>query len=78
MHGHPRVKTESVKFFIKKYCVNLNYSLMIGDSKVDYEAARSNGVKFILRCTKLNADLQKTLSCKKVKDFNDKIMVGFQ
>ena len=42
---------------------------MIGDSNSDYEAAMENKVKFVLRKTELNKNLQKKLKCKMINDF---------
>jgi len=65
--GSPTNKKEALKNLL----INFNHkeAVMIGDSITDYQAAKENHVKFILRKTELNKKLQKQLKCSMIKNF---------
>ena len=67
--GSPINKNTALKNLLLEYELEPKRSLMIGDSLTDYEAARENGLTFVLRKTTLNKHLQKKLKCKMIKDF---------
>ena len=67
--GAPTNKEEAIKKILRQYSIPPNSSIMIGDSRSDFYAANSNSVPFILRRTKFNRNLQKTLNCPKINDF---------
>ncbi len=67
--GSPTSKKIAINQLLIKHKIKSDYALMIGDSNSDYEAAIENKVKFILRKTELNKNLQKKLKCKKINDF---------
>lgn len=69
--GSPASKIDSIRFVLKKFSINPNQAIMIGDSFKDYEAAKLNNVAFALRCTNLNNTLQSQCSCLKFNDFNN-------
>lgn len=49
IHGSPRSKSSAIKKELIEHCCSPSEALMIGDAKVDYDAALSNQVKFIFR-----------------------------
>lgn len=67
--GSPTSKKEALKYLIKDYEFFPEESAMIGDSQIDYEAAKDNEVPFILRRTSLNMGLQSQLKCQMISDF---------
>ena len=69
--GSPTKKNEALKMLLNKYCIDSRQAIMIGDSDSDYEAAKVNKVKFILRKTELNKTLQKQLINKTITDFSN-------
>jgi len=71
VYGSPTSKIESMRFVLKKFSINPNEAIMIGDSYKDYEAAKLNNVTFALRRTNLNNKLQSQYSCLMFNDFND-------
>ena len=68
--GSPTKKTEAISQLISKYQLNPEKTVMIGDSMPDYLAASENHIVFILRKTVLNTEMQKTLQCNMIDDFN--------
>ena len=56
--GAPTKKTDAIQMLLEKYFIAPESSAMIGDSISDYQAAKENGVLFILRSTNLNKNLQ--------------------
>jgi phosphoglycolate phosphatase-like HAD superfamily hydrolase len=58
IYGAPTAKTEAIASVLKNIIASPNKILMIGDSLADYEAAMSNNIPFLLRCTPLNISLQ--------------------
>ena len=67
--GSPIGKIEAVRGLLEKYKITPLDSIMLGDSVSDYEAAYSNNIPFILRCTSSDKKLQNKLKCKMVKNF---------
>ena len=71
VYGSPSSKIESMSLFLKKFSIDSNEAIMIGDSYKDYEAAKLNNVSFILRCTDFNLALQSQYSFLMFNNFND-------
>ena len=69
--GSPTNKTDALKIILSNENINLDGSIMIGDSCSDYEAAKENDVFFVFRKTELNKKLQKKLNCQMIKNFID-------
>ncbi len=69
--GSPTKKKDALKSLIKKEKIDINHSIMIGDSNSDYEAAKDNQVDFIFRKTDLNKKLQMKLKCQMIDNFYD-------
>ena len=49
VYGSPTKKAEAVRYVIDNLKINVSDCLYIGDSKVDYDAACSNNIQFLLR-----------------------------
>ena len=58
---------------MKKNKYDLNDAIMIGDMKVDLDAARHNSIDFILRSHKFNQDLINQFKSKSFNSFIDLI-----
>ena len=71
VHGAPADKTESMSDILCRYTIDSKDAVMVGDSKNDYVAAVENGIDFILRKTRHNADLQSVLECQMIIDFTE-------
>ncbi len=69
--GSPTNKKDALKIILSNENINLDGSIMIGDSCSDYEAAKENDVFFVFRKTELNKKLQKKLKCQMIKNFID-------
>ena len=69
IYGAPARKAEAMSETICRYTIDTSDAVMVGDSRSDYEAAKENGVKFVLRRTPNNADLQHSLNCDMIDDF---------
>lgn len=67
--GAPTPKTEAIHDLLKHYSINAGRAVMVGDAESDYLSAKANQVKFVLRCTELNKDLQSKIGCLKINDF---------
>jgi len=67
--GSPTSKIKAIKILLKRYNIDLQKAIMVGDSISDYDAAKGNHVTFVLRRTNLNEELQQKLNCKMVKNF---------
>ena len=67
--GSPVKKSDAIDFLLKKYKINFNKSIMIGDSMIDYESAILNKVPFVLLKTSINKDLQDKLHCLMIDNF---------
>ena len=66
--GAPTSKSDAIARLLVEYSTHPEDAIMIGDSISDYEAAVCNRVPFVLRCTDLNKELQKT-KCIKIDNF---------
>lgn len=55
--GAPTKKDVAVSSAITLYRLNPYEALMVGDSSTDLDAARSNGISFLLRRTRFNSDV---------------------
>lgn len=69
--GSPTNKKDAIKVILSNENINLDDSIMIGDSCSDYEAAKENNVFFVFRKTDLNKKLQKKLKCQMIENFID-------
>ena len=69
--GSPTNKKDAIKIILSNENINLDDSIMIGDSRSDYEAAKENDVLFVFRKTELNKKLQKKLKCQMIENFID-------
>ena len=69
VYGAPTSKVEAVKSALTRTGSAPADSLLIGDSDSDYEAARSTGVAFLLRRTRLNVTLQLEYAGMQCEDF---------
>lgn len=69
VYGAPIKKIDAIRESISALCVEPSKCLVIGDSIVDFEAAASNEVPFILRETKDNVGSFKAYSGPSIKDF---------
>ena len=69
VYGAPTEKTEAMADIISRYTIDASDAVMVGDSKGDYDAAKKNGIPFVLRRTQYNTDLQNTLNCDMIDDF---------
>ena len=67
--GYPTNKTKAIKILLKRYNIDFQRAVMIGDSRSDYDAAMQNQLVFILRKTKLNKNLQKQSIYLKITNF---------
>jgi phosphoglycolate phosphatase-like HAD superfamily hydrolase len=67
--GSPTNKFSGIKMMMEKYNINSHNAIMIGDSIIDFEAAKNNKIHFILRETKFNKDLQNLAGIKKISNF---------
>ena len=67
--GSPTNKSDAVSSIVDKFNININKSIMIGDSITDHKAATDNNISFILRKTPLNYHLQNKLNCDKIDNF---------
>ena len=67
--GAPTTKVDAIKILLKKYMIIPKNSVMIDDSSTDYNAAKLNGVPFVLRRTNLNKTLQTQLCCPMIYNF---------
>jgi len=68
--GFPQKKSDAIKKILEDFCLVKTQSIMIGDTISDYDAASANDVFFILRKTALNTDIQNSLKCPSIQDFN--------
>ncbi len=69
VYGAPVLKKEAISMELNNLAIKPENAIMLGDSNSDYEAAKDNGVLFLLRCTDLNKDLQKICKDNTFKDF---------
>ena len=71
IYGSPATKKNAINLELKNLKINPENAIMFGDSSSDYEAARDNGILFLLRCTGLNKDLQRICKDNVFKDFTN-------
>ena len=69
--GAPTPKGEGMQLLMENFSINAEQAIMVGDSKSDYLAAKANKVDLILRRTKLNKKLQRTIGGAMISDFTD-------
>jgi len=69
VYGAPNTKSDTIKQVLKNLKIMPKNAIMLGDSDIDYQAAKDNNVLFFLRCTKLNRDLQNKCKDNTFKDF---------
>lgn len=62
-------KNDAVKSILSEFSLTLESSVFIGDSEIDYEAAKSNNISFVLRSTPFNSSLQKKGDFLVINDF---------
>lgn len=67
--GSPRSKSSAIAEIIEQLSALPQECLMIGDARVDHEAAVSNGVGFLLRRHKSNAGVFESYAGASVEDF---------
>ena len=67
--GSPIEKSFAIKSIIKTYSINKNRSVFIGDTIIDYKAAKQNGIEFILVKNKFNVNLQHKLNCSMINNY---------
>jgi phosphoglycolate phosphatase-like HAD superfamily hydrolase len=60
VHGAPMAKAAAIESVLKRWRCAPAQSLVVGDSESDLAAAAANGVLFLLRCTSLNRNLQRS------------------
>lgn len=66
--GAPTQKTKAIEWALQNYNIKNEDSIMIGDSKTDWLAAKETGIQFLLRETD-NSDFSIHYSGNKIKDF---------
>jgi HAD superfamily hydrolase (TIGR01549 family) len=71
VYGAPMSKSKAIKMVLDERFCSVDECLVIGDSESDLEAARVNGLDFLLRQTSLNKNLQVNHSGLICKDFLD-------
>lgn len=69
--GSPYDKADIIADFMKTYALNSDDALMIGDAKADLVAADKNSIRFLLRRTPINLDLQKSYIGPQFEDFSN-------
>ena len=69
IYGSPMSKTNSLKLAISEKKIDYDNSIMIGDAITDYDAAIGNKVKFILRKTEFNSNLQELCKGRIINNF---------
>ncbi|WP_276401045.1 HAD family hydrolase [Leptospira montravelensis] len=66
--GAPTQKSKAIKWALQNYNIKKEDSILIGDSKTDWLAAKETGIQFLLRETD-NSDFSIHYSGNKIKDF---------
>jgi phosphoglycolate phosphatase-like HAD superfamily hydrolase len=69
--GAPYDKADVIADVMKTYSLNSDDALMIGDAKADLVAADKNSIRFLLRRTPINLDLQKSYMGPQFEDFSN-------
>jgi len=67
--GSPTTKDEAIKMLLNEFSLIPESSIMIGDSFSDFNAAKTNGVPFVLRRTNMNRTVQNQLDCPRIENF---------
>ena len=67
--GAPILKNKVISTELNNLALKPENAILIGDSDSDYEAAKDNGILFLLRRTDLNKDLQKICKDNTFEDF---------
>jgi HAD superfamily hydrolase (TIGR01549 family) len=71
VYGSPVSKDDALISALIDFNIDQSKAIMIGDSYIDYAAAKKNNLFFALRRTNLNHTLQSNLLCFMFNDFND-------
>lgn len=71
IHGAPTPKSTAIGQALARLRCPREEALVVGDSASDLEAAETNGVTFLLRCTTLNRALQERYSGPKFHDLTN-------
>jgi phosphoglycolate phosphatase-like HAD superfamily hydrolase len=71
VHGAPTTKVDAIMSVLQRLKCRPQDALVIGDSQSEHKAAVAAGVKFLLRRTALNRDLQLTYDGPQCEDFVD-------
>lgn len=69
VHGAPTAKRRAIAAVLARLECTREEALFVGDSEVDYEAATSAGIDFLLRRTALNRALQRVCASAQCEDF---------
>lgn len=69
--GSPKSKSDAVHDILIGHNFDRHRLLLIGDSMQDYLAAKKNGLKFILRRTKYNIEIQRYSDVTTIRDFQE-------
>ena len=69
INGSPEEKTYWTEHLIKKYNLNRNQTIFIGDASTDYKAAIFSKLKFALRKAEYNSEFFKSIEVFKFSDF---------
>ena len=69
IYGSPTSKSNAIKKSIINYNISPEKCLMIGDARVDIDAAKENNINFILRKHKYNRDLKINHFYSTINDF---------
>lgn len=70
INGSSTPKYLAIKYALKKYNIPNSRAVMIGDSRVDFEASSFNGIDFILRAHKFNSTNFNKYKGMRVEDFS--------
>jgi phosphoglycolate phosphatase-like HAD superfamily hydrolase len=68
--GSPSNKDEAIEVLMNMHKINVKQAVMIGDSIIDYNAALSNQIDFILLRNTLNKSLQGRVFCHMIDNFH--------
>lgn len=71
VQGAPTRKATAIATSLADLHIPADRCLMVGDAEADVEAARVNGVPFLLRATQHNSVLQKQLPGRVLSDFSE-------
>lgn len=71
VYGSPHSKVKAISNAMQKFKIKQDNAIMIGDSLIDFKAAKKSNIFFALRKTKHNVHLQHTLDCFMFEDFTN-------